>query len=111
MYLKNIVFKYLKDKYYAMIVYKLYYENLLDIIPRIFDIYQVLATRKEDKYFVLYLKVSNNPSKFTLLKRLDDSNIPNPLYIYIIDTKNRKKYNIYTLNKRNVNRIKNVLNK
>ena len=90
MYLKNKVFKYLENKYYVMIVYKFYYENLLDIIPRIFDIYQVLATRREGHFFVLYMKVPNNPSKFTLLKRLDNSNIPKPLYIYIIDTRNRK---------------------
>lgn len=94
-----------------MIVYKFYYENLLDIIPRIFDNYQVLSTKKEYNYFVLFLKVPTNPSKFTILKRLDNLNIPKPFYIYTIDTKTRKKYNMYTLNKRNINRIKNIINK
>lgn len=94
-----------------MIVYKFYYQNLLDIIPKIFDNYQVLSTKKEYNFFVLFLLVPNNPSKFTLLKRLDNFDIPKPFYIYTIDTKTRKKYNMYTLNKRNVNRIKNIINK
>lgn len=94
-----------------MIVYKLYYQNLLEISPKLLAEFQVFYARPEATAFAVFIKLGNNISKHRLLAKLASKDIPLPFYIYIIDTRNRKKCNLFTLNKRNVNRIKEILNK
>ena len=73
-----------------MIVYKLYYYNLLDISPKLLTTLNVLKATKEDQYFVVYLRLNHILSKAKLIFKLDNLNIPLPYYIYVINTKTRK---------------------
>lgn len=89
MYLKNTVFKYLENNYYVIMrIFKLYYTNLLEIIPKIFEVFQVFYITKEDNFFVIYLRYSPI-SKFNFLNLLFSLDINLPYYIYTIDTKTR----------------------
>lgn len=87
-----------------MIVYKLYYYNLLDISPKLLTTLNVLKATKEDQYFVVYLRLNHILSKAKLIFKLDNLNIPLPYYIYVINTKTRKA-NYSLINSHNVNKL------
>lgn len=87
-----------------MIVYKLYYQNLLDITPTLFTKFNALKAAKEDQFFVVYLRLNHIISKAKLIFKLTNLNIPLPYYIYIINTKTRKT-NYSCINKHNVNKL------
>lgn len=111
MFLKNNVFKNLKDKYYVIMVQfiKLYYQNLLDISPKLLDKFPIIYTTQENGYFVPYMVNKGHKTKAQIKSFLIANNIPLPKYIYNVDMDSRSKsLSPFIITKFNKNIYKNM---